>query len=616
MRALSLWAAVTASRLGQAASLMDIDHVVLFMQENRAFDHYFGSMAGVRGFNDANLQLNDNVPVWKQVTSPALTRDADHVSPWHLNYLGGDWPAATQCMGAGSNSWYENHLAWNLGRNDHWAVNNTPWSIGFYKRQDVPTHWALAEGWIVGDMYQESVVASTNPNRVSWISGSINAPGSPQRPDQGGNPYIDNNEVPGCEPGGFNCFPLKWTTAGELYEAAGVSWQVFQDEDNFDDNPYAWFEQFQHSKSTSSLYRRGFKGLSLNTFYDLAANGSLPEVSYIVGPMQLSEHPPYSPNDGAWLQTQIAQAVINSPKYNKTALIVSYDETGGWFDHVNPFHAPDGTRGEWIDDPWGQVGHTFTGPGFRVPFYIISPFTRNGGVYTGHADHSSQILFVEQWQAAKGRSVVTQEMPAWRRRNMGDLVDAFDFDHPDYSLPHLPVPPTPHKNALGQYDGSAHCQATHPHPRPPVPYTGPGAIQDMASVVEHGFKPVRGKLTEGRFLVLEADGFALANEAPQGLTLKPATAAHQDERQRWTVHAVQLGGVEFALQSYADKRFVCRDSTLCLDKQQAVVFQIDFCSGKGYSLKAKHLDGFLAVNNGGLWYQQTRAHWHVFSVSY
>lgn len=69
-------------------------------------------------------------------------------------------------------------------------------------------------------------------------------------------------------------------------------------------------------------------------------------------------------------------------------------ETGGWGDHVTPFHSPRGTAGEWIEDPYGAVNYTYTGPGFRVPFTIISPWTRGGHVFTEHADHTSQILFM------------------------------------------------------------------------------------------------------------------------------------------------------------------------------------------------------------------------------
>lgn len=309
-------------------------------------------------------------------------------------------------------------------------------------------------------------MASTSPNRVFWASGSINVPGGPQRPDQGGNPYIDNVETPGCYDGGFNCYPLRWKTAAEHYEEAGVSWQVYQDADNFDDNPFAWFRQFQEAERGGRLHRRGVRGLPLDAFYAQAANGTLPEVSYVVAPAELAEHAPYAPRDGAWLETRVAEAVLRSPKYAHTVLVVSFDETGGWFDHVDPYRSPAGTPGEWLDDPYGKVGHTFAGPGFRVPLYLVSPWTRRGSVYTEHADHSSQLLFIERWKAAKGRNVTTPEMVPWRRRHMGDLVGAFDFARPNYSVPPLPPAPAPHRDARGALEGSAHCVGLYPWPRP------------------------------------------------------------------------------------------------------------------------------------------------------
>lgn len=128
-------------------------------------------MAGVRGFGDANLQTNNGVPVWKQLTTRQQTTKTDHVTPWYLNYLGGNWSEATQCMTAGSNGWFENHAAWNFGLNDHWAMNNTPWSIGFYKKQDLPTQWALAENWVIGDMYQVDTSARLFACRILTMIG-------------------------------------------------------------------------------------------------------------------------------------------------------------------------------------------------------------------------------------------------------------------------------------------------------------------------------------------------------------------------------------------------------------------------------------------------------------
>jgi phospholipase C len=100
---------------------------------------------------------------------------------------------------------------------------------------------------------------------------------------------------------------------------------VYQDQNNFDDNPLAWFKQFQSASSGSPLASRGTSYVGLDQFYSDCAAGTLPQVSYIVGPAELSEHPPYQPRDGAWLQKQVVQAVMNSPVYNSTVLIISFD---------------------------------------------------------------------------------------------------------------------------------------------------------------------------------------------------------------------------------------------------------------------------------------------------
>ena len=94
--------------------------------------------------------------------------------------------------------------------------------------------------------------------------------------------------------------------------------------------------------------------LGLESFYKAAAAGTLPQVSYIIGPAELSEHPPYRPEDGAWLQQRVVDAVTQSPAYKNTVLIISYDETGGWGDAVVPFTSPKDTKGEWIQDPYGK----------------------------------------------------------------------------------------------------------------------------------------------------------------------------------------------------------------------------------------------------------------------
>ncbi|KAG4438159.1 hypothetical protein IFR05_006370 [Cadophora sp. M221] len=601
-----------------AGSLADIEHVVLFMQENRAFDHYFGTMAGVRGFSDPNVQVNSGKPVWEQAVSPALTTSASYLLPWYLNYQGGNFLEATQCMVAGDNGWDSNHAALNGGMNDHWATDNTPWSWGHYRRSDIPVQFSIADGWTVGDMYQESIIASTNPNRVAWASGSINVPGSPQTKDQGGYPYIDNNETPGCEDGGFNCYPLTWKTTAEIYQNANVSWSVFQDADNFDDNPLAWFGQFQDAAKTSDLYKKGIVGQSLDDFYARAKNGTLPAVSFIIGPSELSEHPPYSPRDGAWLQKQVVDAVTQGAAYSKTALIISYDETGGWGDHVTPYHSPSGTPGEWLQDPYGIVGYTYSGPGFRLPFYIVSPWTRGGRVFTEHSDHNSQIKFVEEWLAAKGKNVDTPEMVPWRRTHMSDLVNAFDFDNPDYSVPALPDAPAPHKDAQGNYDGAAHCEGQYAVTRPTVPYGNQISPNNVSSLSEQGFKAMRGALTEGRYIVFELNGWALTNAGKPAtdLTASKATPGHTDISQRWIVHQLDNDGSQFTISSARDGRYIGSHTGLIDSSSGAQKYTVSFQAGKGYALQKENGKFVTVDGKGGVQISGTASYFLGFSVTY
>lgn len=409
--------------------------------------------------------------------------------------------------------------------------------------------------------------------------------------------FIDNNETPGCEDGNLNCYPLTWKTTPEYYQDAGVTWNLYQDSDNFDDNPLAWFKQYQQAANGSQLAERGMAYQGLEQFYQDAAAGKLPQISYIVGPAELSEHPPYMPQDGAWLQQKVVDAVTSSPLYNSTALIISYDETGGWGDHVTPYHSPSGTAGEWIEDPYGEFGYVYTGPGFRLPFYIVSPWTRGGNVYVEHADHNSQIKFVEEWLAAKGKNVTTEVMAPWRRANMADLTKAFDFAHPDYTLPNMPNASFPSLDAKGNWNGYAVCEAEHKTTRPPVPFGKQN--ESTALIAEEGFKLVRGQLTEGRFLVFESDGYAVS-VANGKLVATQATPKHDKISQRFVAHQ--------------------RGSMFSLNRAQGGeslgIFTInDLGNGRGHSIKRS--DGkYLAIKDGKLSSSGSPRGFQLFSVTY
>jgi phospholipase C len=100
-------------------------------------------------------------------------------------------------MGAGDNSWKAMHETLNGGLTNEWAKKNTAWSWSHFNRNDIPTHFDIAEGWTVADMYQEALLGATDPNRIIWMSGTVNNAGAPSNPDGKGSVILDNNATPG-----------------------------------------------------------------------------------------------------------------------------------------------------------------------------------------------------------------------------------------------------------------------------------------------------------------------------------------------------------------------------------------------------------------------------------
>ena len=250
-----------------------------------------------------------------------------------------------------------------------------------------------------------------------------------------------------------------------------------------------------------------------------------------------------------------------------------------------------------MKDPYGKLGDVYTGPGFRLPFYIVSPWTRGGNVFVENADHISQIKFIEQWQLAKGKNVTTDQIPTWRRTHMSDLTKAFDFNNPDYSLPTIPEISAPSvDSSTGVWNGYAVCEALYHTQRPPVPYGKQTEANSLVS--ERGFKTVRGDLTEGRYLVFEMNGFALTN-AGNLITATPATSEHNTKCQRWIVHQLVLGTPQFTISSALDGHFINSDGKLVAGNETAVVMTIkDLGNGKGLAISDRN-NGYLFIDSSG-----------------
>jgi phospholipase C len=384
-----------------SGSLRDIKHVVVLMQENRSFDHYFGTLPGVRGFADPSaLQLSTGKSVFFQ---PDAANPDGYLLPFHLDTT----TTSAQSIPSTSHAYTVQHSAWNNGKMDNWLPahlaadgKNGPFTMGYHTRADIPFHFALAESFTICDNYHSSVLGPTWPNRLYHLSASIDPVG-----DQGG-PIISN----------IDPTPYQWKSYPEALTAAGVSWQVYQEVDNFGCNLLEPFQAFQDAPVKSRLFQSGLRTFSPGQFEYDAVHDRLPTVSWLVPTSYQSEHPDYTPAAGAdFVASKINAIAANPEVWNKTVFILNYDENDGLFDHVPPPTAPAGTPGEFVNG-------LPIGAGFRVPCIIVSPWTQGGFVASETFDHTSVLQFLERLTG-----VTIPNITDWRRSTFGDLTSAFGF---------------------------------------------------------------------------------------------------------------------------------------------------------------------------------------------
>ncbi|MEV5845698.1 phosphocholine-specific phospholipase C [Streptomyces sp. NPDC051985] len=424
----------------RTGSIEDVEHIVVLMQENRSFDHYFGTLRGVRGFGDPRSVTQNNKSVWNQSNG---TKD---ILPFHpdADDLG---LAFLQDLPHG---WSDTHNAVNGGKYDKWVPAKGSTTMAYLNRDDIPFHYALADAFTVCDAYHCSFMGSTDPNRYYMWTGYTGNDG------QGGGPVLGNDEA------GYS-----WTTYPERLEKAGVSWKIYQDvgdgldaaggwgwiqdayRGNYGDNSLLYFKQYQNAEAGDPLYdkaRTGTDATKGEGFFDqLKADvkaGKLPQISWVVAPEAFTEHPNWPANYGAWYVSQVLDALTADPKvWAKTAVFITYDENDGFFDHlIPPFPPASAAQGKSTVDPSldlfkGDASHAAGayGLGQRVPMLVVSPWSKGGYVCSETLDHTSIIRFME---ARFG--VHEPNISPWRRAVSGDLTGAFDFSRKDTKPVALP----------------------------------------------------------------------------------------------------------------------------------------------------------------------------------
>ncbi len=439
-------------------SLLDVEHIVVLTQENRSFDHYFGTMAGVRGFGDPfpvpvrdRLNMFNRKSVFVQPSvggAPVPGRpnwpQSKPIAPFHLNT---QQNFGVMRVTGTPHSWLDAQQAWDHGRMNAWCTAKQNHSLGYYQEADIPFQFALARAFTLCDHYHCATQTGTNTNRLFLWSGHNDPLGV------AGGPSTDNSRD------NFNANPAtdyRWTTYAERLEDAGISWQVYQNmADNFTDNPLAGFRPFrdawyQRAGYSPALRERGVSTRDLDLLEQDVLNDALPQVSWIVATAEGSEHPgPSSPASGADYTARVLDALTANPEvWSKTVLFINFDENDGFFDHMPPPAVPSYLN--WNADPaqaelagastvdtTGEYHHVLGGAdpstlhrpyglGPRVPMYVISPWSKGGWVNSQVADHSSVLRFIE------ARFGVQEPLISpWRRAVCGDLMSCFDFESPD-----------------------------------------------------------------------------------------------------------------------------------------------------------------------------------------
>jgi phospholipase C len=422
--------------------LSQVKHLVFQMQENRSFDHYFGTFPGARGFSDPTaIRLPTGRSVFQQ---PDPANPDGYLEPYHMSTI----TTGAARVPSLSHDWRDQHASWNQGAMDGWLLThlasdgetNGSFTMGYYEEEDIPFHWALAKAFTLADNYHCSVMGPTDTNRLFW--------------EEGGNDPQGKAGGPVIETGGVR--DLTYESGPETLYKAGISYKFYQNAGWPQSTITSYFKQFQTQglvpaalfnavTSNGTLFGDGTPGGKGNPasptpasnpemgFEEDCANGTLPDVSFIGSTSAADEHPPAIPAAGAqFLATKLEALAANEDLWNSTVFVLNYDENDGFFDHVPP-PIPDRNKypEEYITlaSPAGTPGGGLPiGAGFRVPSFIVSPWTVGGRIFSDVSDHTSCLRLIEAVAAAGGLSgagsVKFPNVSRWRRATFSDFTNA------------------------------------------------------------------------------------------------------------------------------------------------------------------------------------------------
>jgi phospholipase C len=386
----------SSASAGSAATTGPIGHVIVVMMENRSFDHMLGWLPGGDG-QQAGLTYED---------STGAFHDTYH--------LGSDWQGCNHSDPL--HSYEGGRIEWNGGACDGWlfaSTDNDEYAIGYYTADDLPLYAGLAANWTTCDRYFSPIMASTFCNKLHMWAADTDRLASSITP-----------------------FPSELPTIFDRLSDAGLSGRYY-----YTDVPFTALWGTRYLTSTRPI----------SSFFADAAAGNLPHVAFIDPKMRsepagtsCDDHPFADIRCGQDYVNDVYEAVINSPNWPDAVLVITYDEWGGFFDHVDPddFGRPP------VPPAQGLLDLVEPGlRGFRVPTFLISPWAPRGAVDHGVYDHASILRMIE-WNWDLTPLTVRDE-------TANNLADALDFGQHSLDAPHFtisagpfnPACPPPHQSS-------------------------------------------------------------------------------------------------------------------------------------------------------------------------
>jgi len=418
-----------------------IKHIIIIMQENRSFDQYFGTYPGADG-----IPMQNGVPT-VCVNDPQTNQC---VKPYHD-------PQDVNAGGPHSESSAKRDI--NGGKMDGFigafrqsqkmckrpdtpgfSMGNTPDVMGWHDAREIPNYWTYAQNFVLQDKMFEPNASWSLPSHLFMVSAWSAKCSTP------GDPASCANALDG--PSGLNVSKndYAWTDLTYLLHKNNISWGYYLSEgsepDCADDamlcqpkpqarnvpgiwNPLPAFDTVKQDNQLGNIQ-------TVDKFFAAAKDGSLPQVSWVVPENNVSEHPPAKISTGQTYVTGLVNAVMQGPDWDSTAIFISWDDWGGFYDHVNP---------PKVDE---------NGYGLRVPGLVISPYAKKGLVDHQVLSFDAYLKFIED-DFLNGQRIdpKTDGRPDPRpdvRENasqLGNLINDFDFSQNPRAPLVLPENPKP-----------------------------------------------------------------------------------------------------------------------------------------------------------------------------